>query len=123
MTQRIIQIAQEHAEKHNADRVTEINLVVGEDSDCLVECIRLYFDLIAEGTCCETATLSVEQIKPKLRCASCGALFTRKPFTFTCPACGGEGEPTEIGREFYIKSIVVEDSAAEGSDRHGGEGN
>ena len=25
-----------------------------------------------------------------------------------CPECGGEGGPTEIGKEFYIDSIEVE---------------
>ena len=27
---------------------------------------------------------------------------------FACPVCGGEGEPTEIGKECYIESIEIE---------------
>ena len=28
--------------------------------------------------------------------------------TFDCPECGGEGGPTDIGKEFYIDSIEIE---------------
>ena len=28
--------------------------------------------------------------------------------TFDCPKCGGQGEPTDIGKEFYIESIEIE---------------
>jgi hydrogenase nickel incorporation protein HypA/HybF len=53
-----------------------------------------------------------------LRCAKCGAHFIRKPFEFRCPDpdCGGDGEPTDIGREFFVKSIEIDESAG---DRNG----
>ncbi len=108
MTQQIIRIAQEYAQKNNAYRVTEINLVVGDHSEYLAECIRMYFDIIAEETCCAGAVLNIQRIVPKLRCQSCGSMFERKPFSFACPDCGGEGVPTETGREFYVESIVVQ---------------
>ncbi len=107
LTQRIINIATEHAISNNAEKVLKINLVVGEYSGYVVECIKLYFEIIAVETICEDAKLNIEIIKPMLKCKNCEELFERKPFSFECPYCGGEGEPTEIGREFYIKSIEV----------------
>lgn len=103
----IIEIAEKYARDSGAGAVKKINLVVGDDSGYLSECIDLYFSVIAEGTLCQGAALSFERVRSRLRCERCGALFERKPFSFSCPECGGDGRPTEIGREFYVKSIEV----------------
>ncbi len=107
ITQRIIEIAGEYALKNNAEEVKVINLVVGDYCGYVASSIELYFDLIAEGSVCEKARLNIERIVPKLKCNSCGELFTRKPFSFECPLCKGQGLPTKIGQEFYIKSIEI----------------
>lgn len=107
ITQRIIEIAEEYAVKNAAADVKVINLVVGDYSGYVASSIELYFEIIAEGTRCQHAKLQMERIAPKLKCNQCGELFIRKPFTFECPICKGEGGPTEIGKEFYIKSIEV----------------
>jgi hydrogenase nickel incorporation protein HypA/HybF len=107
ITQRIIEIADEYALKHNVMEVKQINLIVGDYSGYVASSIELYFDIIAEGSSCEKAKLNIERIQPKLKCRKCNELFVRKPFAFECPYCQGEGGPTEIGKEFYIKSIVI----------------
>ena len=107
ITKRIIEIAQEFAEKNNAKEVKQINLVVGDYSGYVASSIELYFDIIAEESICKNATLNIERIIPKLKCNDCGKLFVRKPFSFECPDCNGQGSPTDIGQEFYIKSIEV----------------
>lgn len=107
ITQRIIEVADSYAKKNNADEVKIINLVVGDYSGYVASSIELYFDIIAEGSCCAKAKLNIERVKPKLKCNKCGEYFERKPFSFECPACHGEGNPTEIGQEFYIRSIEV----------------
>ncbi len=107
VTVRIVEIASETAEK-NRGRVRRIDLVVGEDSGCIGESIQMYFDAVAEGTPCEGATLVIEGVRPKLRCETCGKLFERKRYSFQCPHCGGDGEPTGIGKEFYVKSVELE---------------
>ena len=108
ITMEIIRLAEKEAKKNNAKSVSKINLVVGEFSGYLADSIKLYFDIHTKGTMCEKAELTIENVKPKLKCGKCGKLFERKPFEFNCPSCNGIGEPTEIGREFYIKSIEVE---------------
>lgn len=107
ITLRIIEVAGEYAKKNQADEVKVIHLVVGDYCGYVAGSIELYFELIAEGTSCEHAKLKIERVEPKLKCESCGKLFVRRPFEFTCPECGGEGRPTQIGQEFYIKSIEV----------------
>ena len=105
ITQRIIEIAAEYA---GSSAIKKIVLVIGESSGILGESVKLYFDIIAEGTVCDKANLEIENVKSMLKCKKCGAIFERKPFSFDC-ICGGEGMPTEIGREFYIKHIEVEE--------------
>lgn len=110
LTQQIIRIAETYALENRAARVTRIRLVIGEAAGIVADSILLYFDLIAEGTLCENAQISIETVKPMLRCKACGALFLRKPFSFQCTeeGCAGQGEPTDIGREFTVKSIEIE---------------
>ncbi len=107
VTQRIIEMAEEHLKENQGTSVEQINLVVGDYSGYVADSINLYFDIIAEGSPCEKAKLNIERVKPKLKCTSCQEYFERKPFSFECPYCKGDGEPTEIGKEFYLKSIEI----------------
>ena len=108
ITEQIIKIASRHCQEAGAEKVTEINLVVGEYSGYIAESIRMYFDLISKDTDCEGAKINIANVKPKLRCSKCGELFYKELLMFECPLCGGEGNPSEIGKEFYIDSIQVE---------------
>jgi len=107
ITEQIVKIVTEHGQEARASKIVKIRLVVGERSGYIGESIQMYFDMISEGTLCEGAALEIETVRPKLKCPGCGAIFERKPMRFDCPDCGADGEPTEIGREFYIDSIEV----------------
>ena len=108
ITQQIIKIAEDHCRKAEGSKVTKINLVIGDYSGYVGSSVQMYFDIISEGTMCEKAEVSIEHIKPKLRCSECGEIFEKKLLSFDCPKCGGQGGPTDIGKEFYIESIEVE---------------
>lgn len=107
MTMQLVEIASREAGPRG--RVTAIELVVGDDSGFVGASIEMYFEIIAAGTPCQGARLSIERVRPKLKCAACGAYFERKPFRFDCPDCGGEGRPSPIGKECYVKSVTVEE--------------
>jgi hydrogenase nickel incorporation protein HypA/HybF len=107
ITRQIIQIAEIHAKRASAEKVTAISLVIGTRSGYVSESSKMHFDTISKGTICENASIHIEHVKPRLRCQTCGETFLRKAdFSFTCP-CGGEGVPTEIGKEFFIKDIEI----------------
>ncbi|NLD18949.1 MAG: hydrogenase maturation nickel metallochaperone HypA [Clostridiales bacterium] len=108
ITQQIIKIAQEHCENAGGSRVTKVNLVIGDYSGYVGESVQMYFDVISSDTICHGAKVEIEHIEPKLRCPDCGILFKRQLLSFDCPKCGGQGKPTEIGKEFYIESIEIE---------------
>ena len=110
LTKQIIQTVEKFARENGGTKVKTIHLVVGEYSGCVAESIELYFDIISAGSICDKADLDIERVRPMLKCKVCGRLFERIPFSFACsvPGCKGDGEPTEIGREFYIHSIEIE---------------
>ncbi|MDR3295097.1 MAG: hydrogenase maturation nickel metallochaperone HypA [Clostridiales Family XIII bacterium] len=107
VTEQIIKIAEKHGRESRASQVESITLVVGEQSGFIGESIQMYFDIIAEGSLCEGAELIIKPVKAQIECSVCGARFRRQPLSFACPSCGGEGRPTETGKEFFIESITV----------------
>jgi len=115
ITKRIVEIAEEYARKNGGDgvHVTRIVLVAGDAAGYVPDTVSLYFDEISRGTLCEGATLEIKRVIPKLKCTACDELFVRKPFSFACPKCGADGAPTDIGREFFMESIEVENSSSE----------
>ena len=108
ITEQIVKIAEKHCREAEAEKVTKVKLVIGDYSGYVGDSVHMYFDLIAEGTLCEGAEVDIVHVKPKLNCPSCGCLFEKKLMSFACPQCGTDGEPTDIGKEFYIDSIEVE---------------
>lgn len=108
LTEQIVKIATEKAKENNARKVTRITLVIGEYSGFIGESIQMYFDIISQGTLCEGAVLEIENVKAKWYCPHCGIDYVRRPLSFACPQCGRDGEPTTIGKEFYVKNIEVE---------------
>ena len=108
ITQKIVKIADDHCRENGGSRVLKVNMVIGDYSGYVGEAIQTYFGIIAEGTLCEGASLEFVKVEPKLRCTKCGKLFKKQLLSFECPFCGGEGEKSEIGSEFYIDTIEIE---------------
>ena len=108
ITEHIIKMATEECEKAGASKVRSIKLVCGDYCGYVPESINMYFDVIGKDTVCDGARIDIERVTPKLKCPECGTYFEKKPLSFECPECGADGQPSEIGKEFYIDSIEVE---------------
>lgn len=124
--QAVIKKASACAREHGAARVLSVSLVVGEGSGYVPESIQMYFDVASAGTPCARARLNIRRVKPLMRCAACGKEFERRPFSFDCPDCGGEGSPTDTGQELYIEEIELTttegEESNEGNDTRAGDG-
>lgn len=108
ITQSVLDIALEHAQNFDATKITRINLVIGEMSGVVDECVRFYFDFISKDTIASEAALSFERVPIKARCRNCDTTFPLSEFDWTCPNCQSSSIEIVAGRELYIDSIEVE---------------
>lgn len=108
ITEQIVKIAEKHCKESDGRRVTKVNLVIGDYSGYVGDSVHMYFDLIAQDTLCDGAEVTIQHVKPKLKCSKCGHYFEKQLLSFACPKCGADGGPTEIGKEFYLESIEIE---------------
>jgi hydrogenase nickel incorporation protein HypA/HybF len=108
ITQSMLDLVLEQARKVEAREVKRINLVIGEMSGFVEECVQFYFDFISKGTIAEQASLSFKLIPTTARCRSCGRLFELREFDWTCPYCQGNSMEIISGKELFVESIEVE---------------
>jgi len=108
ITQSMFDLVLEQANKAEARKVGKINLVIGEMTGVVSDCVQFYFDFISKGTLAEGATLSFVMVPPKAKCQGCDKLFELKEFNWTCPYCGGNNLQIVAGEELFVESIEVE---------------
>ena len=56
ITESILSLALEKAKEADAVRITQINLVIGELSGVVAECVQFYFDHISKNTTADGAS-------------------------------------------------------------------
>ncbi len=108
ITQSMFDLIMEQAKEAGAKKVGKINLVIGEMTGIVSNCVQFYFDFISKGTLAEGAALSFVMVPPKAQCRSCDKLFELKEFDWTCPHCGGSSLHIVAGKELFVESIEVE---------------
>jgi hydrogenase nickel incorporation protein HypA/HybF len=108
VTEEVLNITLDHADKARAARVLKVNLVIGELTCFMEESVRFYFDIMSEGTIADKALLSISSIPAMGRCGQCRLEFVPKRTDWLCPRCGGSLHDLISGREFYVESIEIE---------------
>lgn len=108
ITESIVNMVSDEAKKRNVNKVTKINIVLGELTGFEEDSIKFYFDVLSEGTPLYGAILNFKRVKAEFKCRNCGMIYNRENFTFKCPYCGSSGVLIEKGKELYIDSIDVE---------------
>jgi hydrogenase nickel incorporation protein HypA/HybF len=109
VTQSILKIALEHAEKANSKRITDLHIVMGDLSSMVDDSVQFYWDIIAKDTLAEGATLHFRRVPVELQCRSCSEMFHPAGEQFSCPRCGSLSVKVVAGEEFFVESIDVED--------------
>lgn len=109
VTEGIISVVLETAQKNNARRITQINLIIGDLSSIVDDSIQFYFDLLSKNTPAEGASLHFERWPALVSCGDCDHRFNAQPpLPPVCPGCGGLRLHVTGGKEFYIESIEVD---------------
>ena len=108
ITEGILKLALEKATEAEATKITSINLVIGELSGIVGDCVQFYFDILAKDTIAEGAGLVFEQRPVQARCQACSTVYEPKEDDWSCPACGKTAVDVVSGRECYMESLEVE---------------
>jgi hydrogenase nickel incorporation protein HypA/HybF len=108
VTESLLKIAVEHAEKANAERVTDLHIVIGDLASMVDESIQFYWDIIARDTIAERARLNFRRVPAELQCNSCLTTYQPTDKELICPSCHGVGAKIIAGEEFFLESIDVE---------------
>lgn len=109
ITENIIKIACEEAEKHRVKKVVEIRIEVGELTGLIPACIQQYFDIASKDTLVEGAKLIIKKLPINIRCNICGhEEEITKNISYSCSKCDSYDIKIIGGNEFLIQSLEVE---------------
>jgi hydrogenase nickel incorporation protein HypA/HybF len=107
VTESVLNIVTEHAQRAGAARISVIHLVIGQLSGFVDDSIQFYFDLLTPGTLAAGAQLAIQHVPALLQCRDCGAQFALEGMDWRCPSCGALAGDVISGKEFYVESIEV----------------
>lgn len=108
IAQSILEIVQDEAKKHGADRLSVVKLRLGKLTAIEPTSLSFCFDLIAKGTIAEGARIEIETVPITGQCKQCGHKFIMEFPVGTCPGCQGLCISILTGREFYISEIETD---------------
>ena len=104
ITQNIVAIVAEHARGRPVARVV---LEVGALAGVMTDAVEFCFDVVAEGTPLQGATLEIRRTEARGRCRACGAEFARETLFSPC-ACGSHDVERLTGEELRIKEYELQ---------------
>lgn len=108
ITENILKIALDYAEKNQATRVTDLYLVIGKLSSVVDDSVQFYWDMIAENTLCAGSKLHFERVPAQLACNNCGVEYTLSSDLTPCPSCQSLNVKVISGDQFLLDSIEIE---------------
>lgn len=107
VTESILEIVLDFAQKNQASSVTDITLTIGSLSSIVDDCVQFYWDHISQETICEKAKLQFNRVLATLKCLDCGTEYILKDELTPCPSCHSININILSGEEFQIESIEI----------------
>ena len=88
LSQSLIDIVTDHAQRHGMDRVTDVRLEVGALSCVEPRALSFCFDAVSRGTPAEGAALSIIVVPVEAWCWTCSRTVEVADRSGGCPDCG-----------------------------------
>jgi hydrogenase nickel incorporation protein HypA/HybF len=107
LTQNIVATVGEAAKGR---RVTRVTLEIGMLSGVMADAIAFCFDVVAQGTALEGASLEIIEVDGLARCETCGLEFETETLFDPCP-CGSMRSTPIRGDELIVKSVEMLEAA------------
>ncbi|MEU4314309.1 hydrogenase maturation nickel metallochaperone HypA [Nocardia sp. NPDC024068] len=112
LTQSVVDAVCEHAAGR---RVHAVTVDVGVLTAVVPDAMRFCFDLVAEGTLAQGASLDLRSVPGAAHCRGCGADFSVTDLVLLC-RCGSADVEIRAGRELRIRSMEVSRECAQPAD-------
>lgn len=98
------------AEANGAKRVEEVDIVIGEMTGLVPEYMKRYWPSAVSGTILEGSELKVDLQPVEFQCSRCGKTYhPSRENNYLCPDCRISSGRLLHGREFMIRSIIIDD--------------
>ncbi len=114
----IFQIAEATAIKHNAKKITEVHLEIGELTLIVPELLKRSFEMATTGSMAEGAELKIEITPGKIKCRECSKISTvtlseESHLTglqlFQCRHCQSKNTEIVEGKKALIKNVKIQE--------------
>ncbi len=103
----IVRIAAAHAGDR---RVSKVEVKVGHLRQVVPSALEFAFELVAQGTPVEGATLEMQAVPAAGLCRDCGADTALDAFPLTCARCGGLDLEVTRGEELLVEALELEEA-------------
>jgi hydrogenase nickel incorporation protein HypA/HybF len=108
ITQNLMSTVLDQAKAAGGDKITDINLVVGELSGVSDDSVQFYFDILKKGTIAELAVINFRRVPAQLKCRGCNTEFSPETELWVCPGCGSYSIEILGGKDCFIDSMEIE---------------
>lgn len=109
VTESILKIVLEYAEKHNARKVNKVSVVVGKMTGYEESSIRFYWEALTVDTIAYGSELEITYVPINVKCSACGEVYEAEDqFGLFCPSCGFYGGELQSGKELYVDTIEID---------------
>lgn len=106
-----LQIALSQAKEQGATRIHRLGMRVGALSGVVPDALEFAFTVLKRDTIAESASLEVEYVPLRLRCAACNVEFEPEAVRYDCPTCGTQETEIRGGQELDV--VLIELSVEE----------
>ncbi|HOH83360.1 MAG TPA: hydrogenase maturation nickel metallochaperone HypA [Bacteroidales bacterium] len=103
----IIEIAEDFARSHQAEKISRIEIEVGQLSGIVKESLVFALELAVKNTVLESAEVVITEIPGKSICQACKHEFDNPDWYTPCPECQSMNTEITAGKELQIKSIFT----------------
>jgi hydrogenase nickel incorporation protein HypA/HybF len=106
-TRHIFEIVMAQAHLSEADSVDRINLVIGDFSNIVPDCVNVYWKELTKGSICENAEIHFDRRAVVFSCQQCQNTFELQGKLSICPNCGSDQISFLSGDEMLVESIEI----------------
>ena len=104
----IVNIAEQEVHKARADRVAEINLLIGTLSGIELDALEFAWPVAVKGTVLEQAKRHIELVEGRAKCLECEQIFDVHAFYDSCPKCNSYFKEIFQGKELRVQRLILE---------------